>query len=60
MSDLAYRLYLQQRALARPIRGAGFVSPGDSESITQRCHDWHASCARDLGARLIAGESSKT
>lgn len=44
MSILAYRLSLQQRALARP-------------ELHNRSRHFHQLAARNLAARLIAGES---
>lgn len=44
MSILAYRLFLQQRALARP-------------ELPTRSRHFHDVAARNLAARLIAGES---
>lgn len=44
MSILAFRLSLQQRALARP-------------ELHQRSRTFHEASARQLASRLIAGES---
>lgn len=49
MSDLAYRLYTQQRALAREWL---FMNPVLDASARTR----HFECARRLAARLIAGD----
>ena len=44
MSILAYRLHLQQRALAR-------------QELHPRSHSFHFAAAQRIAARLIAGES---
>ena len=49
MSELAYRLSTQQRALAREWL---FMDPVMDKRARQR----HFECAQRLGARLIAGD----
>lgn len=49
MSELAYRLSTQQRALARDWL---FMNPDMDQKARQR----HFECAQRLAARLIAGE----
>lgn len=49
MSELAYRLSTQQRALAREWL---FLDPVMDKKARQR----HFECAQRLGARLIAGD----
>ncbi|CAN7648936.1 hypothetical protein LJR129_005056 [Acidovorax sp. LjRoot129] len=49
MSELAYRLSLQQRALARDWL---FMNPEMDKRARQR----HSECAQRLAARLIAGD----
>lgn len=49
MSELAYRLYTQQRALAREWL---FMDPVMDKKARQR----HFECAQHMAARLIAGD----
>lgn len=49
MSELAYRLSTQKRALAREWL---FLNP----ALDQRARQRHFECAQRLGARLIAGD----
>ena len=49
MSELAYRLSTQQRALSREWL---FLNP----ALDQRARQRHFECAQRLGARLIAGD----
>lgn len=49
MSDLAYRLFTQQRALARECL---FLDPAMDKTARQR----HFDCAQRLAARLISGD----
>lgn len=48
MSELAYRLGLQQRALARE-------RLFDDDAADRRARQFHVECARRLAERIIAG-----
>ena len=49
MSDLAYRLYLQQRALARD-------RLFEDQAMDAKARVRHFACAKQLASRIIAGE----
>jgi len=48
MSELAYRLLLQKRALARD-------RLFDNDDLDRRARARHFECARDLASRIISG-----
>lgn len=53
MSELAYRLGLQQRAIARE-------RLFENDAFDRRARRWHFECAQRLAARLIAGDYGAT